>query len=205
MEQVFYWLWDTSHGHGFDLVVILLFVVLSALVYSQLQKHIELLVQDAPTALILVEAQSGKLLLSNKNAMQLLAIRRVGKSFLLPDTVSREFLLSTISQFAGEGFNRFPIEWSISKNTRIKVDISGRKTVYRGRISWLLYVSSHQASHDEMVREIQSLSVVRSALDNLAELVFIKNNEGELISTNRAFERFWGSVRKRGVPISKVL
>ncbi|MCC2523069.1 diguanylate cyclase domain-containing protein [Vibrio coralliilyticus] len=192
MDQVFYWLWDTSHGHGFDLVVILLFVVLSALVYSQLQKHIELLVQDAPTALILVEAQSGKLLLSNKNAMQLLAIRRVGKSFLLPDTVSREFLLSTISQFAGEGFNRFPIEWRVSKNTRIKVEISGRKTVYRGRISWLLYVSSHQASHDEMAREIQSLSVVRSALDNLAELVFIKNNEGELISTNRAFERFWG-------------
>ena len=28
MEQVFL-LWDTSHGHGFDLVVILLFVVLS--------------------------------------------------------------------------------------------------------------------------------------------------------------------------------
>ncbi|NOH71403.1 diguanylate cyclase [Vibrio pectenicida] len=198
MEQVFYWLWDTSHGHGLDLVVILFFLLLSIALYSRLQKHIDLLVQDAPSALILVEAKSGKLLLSNKNAMQLLAIRRVGKSFLFPDSVSRDFLMSTVGLFAGEGFKCFPIEWKVSKNNHIKVEISGRRTVYRGRIVWLLYLSSHQASHTEMVREIESLSVVRSALDNLTELVFIKNNEGELISTNKAFERFWGERRQEG-------
>ncbi|WP_341659153.1 diguanylate cyclase domain-containing protein [Vibrio sp.] len=198
MEQVFYWLWDTSHGHGLDLVVILFFILLSVALYSRVQKHIELLVQDAPSALILVEAKSGKLLLSNKNAMQLLGIRRVGKSFLFPDSVSRDFLMSTVGLFAGEGFKCFPIEWKVSKNNRIKVEISGRRTIYRGRIAWLLYLSSHQASHAEMVREIESLSVVRSALDNLSELVFIKNNEGELISTNKAFERFWGERQLEG-------
>ncbi|MCG9596506.1 diguanylate cyclase [Vibrio sp. Isolate25] len=198
MEQVLYWLWDVSRGHGFSLVVILLFVILSSVLYSRLQKHIELLFQDTPTALILVEAQSGKLLLSNKSAMQLLAIRRMGKSFLLPDTVSREFLLSTINQFAGNGFKSFPIEWSVSRNTRIKVEMTGRKTVYRGRASWLLYLSPHQASHEEMAREIQSLSIAKSALNNLSELVFIKNNQGELIFTNRAFERFWDGREQEG-------
>ncbi|MBN3572630.1 diguanylate cyclase domain-containing protein [Vibrio neptunius] len=198
MEQVFYWLLDTSHGHVFGLVVILFCVIMSFVLYSRLQKHIEALVQDTPTALILVEAQSGKLLLANKGAMQLLAIRRVGKSYLLPDTVPCQFLLSIINQFSGEGFKRFPIEWRVSKNTRVKVEMSGRRTIYRRRVSWLLYLSSYQATEDEMAREIESLSVVRSALDNLSELVFIKNNEGELISTNRAFERFWGVRAEEG-------
>ncbi|WP_284192379.1 diguanylate cyclase domain-containing protein [Vibrio zhanjiangensis] len=198
MDQVLYWLWDTSHGHGFDLVVILLFTFLSVTLYYRVQRHIELLIQDAPSALILVEAKSGRLLLSNKNAMQLLGIRRVGKSFFFPDSVSRDFLMSTVGLFAGEGFKCFPIEWKVSKNSRIKVEITGRRTIYRGRIAWLLYLSSHQASHAELVREIESLSIVRSALDNLTELVFIKNNEGELISTNKAFERFWGDRQHEG-------
>ena len=120
MEQVFYWLWDTSHGHGLDLVVILFFILLSAALYSRVQKHIELLVQDAPSALILVEAKTGKLLLSNKNAMQLLAIRRVGKSFLFPDSVSRDFLMSTVGLFAGDGLSVFRLSGRYPKTTESK-------------------------------------------------------------------------------------
>ncbi|MDN3609135.1 diguanylate cyclase domain-containing protein [Vibrio ostreicida] len=198
MEHVFYWFLDIASGSGWALMGLFLIVILVAAGYSLLQKHIDALIQDVPSALLIVEARSGQLLLSNNKAIQLLGIRRVGKFYLLPETVSDDLLVSVAGTFSSLGFNDLPLEWNISKNTCIKVTISGRKTVYRRQACWLLYVSTHQASHDEREREIESLSVVRSALDNLSELVFIKDNHGQVLSKNKAFERFWGERVEEG-------
>ncbi|WP_159738050.1 GGDEF domain-containing protein [Vibrio atypicus] len=191
MEQLLVWLWDTSHGHGFDLVVILLFVLAAFRIYSRFQRHLEQLLQDTPIASLMIDIKSNELLLANSMAKQWLGVRKVGKAHLLPQAFSHSLRETLINQLESESPQSFTFEWRVSQNRSIQLDVTGRKSLYRGRIVWLVYLNPHQSTPAEFQQEMQSLRIYKSAFDNLSELVFIKDNHGEIVSANRAFQRFW--------------
>lgn len=198
MEQALVWLWDSTRGHGFDFIVILLATFAAIAIYAKNQAHLVDLLETTPNALLLVDSKSGELLLANPAATQVLGVRKVGKSFFLPDLVTPQFLLSLTSSFSGSRFSAHMISWPISQTRAIKLDVSGHKTLFRRRTTWLLYFSPHHLTDQELEKEINSLSMIKSAFDNLSELVFIKNNDGKIISTNRAFQRFWHNREEEG-------
>ncbi|MEF1283296.1 hypothetical protein QTN94_04785 [Vibrio sp. M250220] len=39
MEQVLVWLWDSTRGHGFDFVIILLAIFVAIAIYAKNQAH----------------------------------------------------------------------------------------------------------------------------------------------------------------------
>ncbi|KLN67112.1 sensor domain-containing diguanylate cyclase [Vibrio sp. VPAP30] len=198
MEQVLVWLWDTSHGHGFDLVVILLSIITVAVIYTRHQTHLTQLLRTAPIALLLVDSKTGELKLANIVANQVLGVRKVGKSYLLPEVVTPQFILSILSPKADGIITEQKLSWPISESRVIKLNVTGRKTTYRRRPVWLLYFTPYQITDLELKKEVDSLSMIKSAFDNLSELVFIKNNYGEIISSNRAFQRFWNNREEEG-------
>jgi len=198
MEQVLVWLWDTSHGHGFDLVVILLSIIAVAVIYTRHQTHLTQLLRTAPSALLLVDSKTGELKLANIAANQVLGVRKVGKSYLLPEVVTSQFILSILSPKSDGIITEQKLSWPISESRVIKLNVTGRKTTYRRRSVWLLYFTPYQITDLELKKEVDSLSMIKSAFDNLSELVFIKNNHGEIISSNRAFQRFWNNREEEG-------
>lgn len=198
MEQVLVWLWDTSHGHGFDLVIILLSIIAVVLFYTRTQTHILQLLKANPTALIIVDSKTGELKLANIAANQVLGVRKVGKSYMLPEMVTPQFVLSIFSSTPDNAFKEQKLSWPISQSRVIKLKVSGQKNTYRQRTVWLLYFTPYQVTELELKREVDSLSMIKSAFDNLSELVFIKNNQGEIISSNRAFQRFWNNREEEG-------
>lgn len=196
MEQILVWLWDMTHGHGFDLVVIILIIVA---IYARNQAQIAELISATPNALLLIDSKTGELLMANSVACQLLGVRKVGKHFLLPELVTAQYLLASVSTFSGTNFSSHTLRWPLSKSRRITLDVAGRKTHFRRRTVWLLYFSTHQETDEELKHEVDSLLMVKSAFDNLSELIFIKDKDGQLISSNRAFQRFWHNREEEGM------
>ncbi|RTZ15999.1 diguanylate cyclase [Vibrio aquaticus] len=199
MEQVLVWLWESTQEHGVAVSFILLLLVLLTFIYTRYQKHLTELLQATPNAMLLIDSRSGELLLANSLAVQLLGVRRVGKNFMLPESVTPQFLLSTVSSISGPQFSTELLQWPISNNRQIQLDVTGRKALFRRNQAWLLYFSVHQVTDQELTNELNSLSVVKSAFDNLSELIYIKDKEGKLISSNRAFQRFWHEREDEGI------
>ena len=197
IDQTIQHLPDMLNQHGFDVWLVGVMILIIGHFYLRFNQQIKKLIQDAPTPLLLVDAKSGALLLSNVFANQVLGVRRVGRAYLLPDVLTSSFILRLIQRFSGGGFAAYQLDWPISANNIIKVEITGRQTRYRGRAVWLLYIIPYKASSREVMAEAQSLSVVKSAFDSLSELIFIKKQDGKIV-TNRAFDHFWGERCEEG-------
>ncbi|KGY13707.1 diguanylate cyclase [Vibrio tubiashii] len=191
MEQVLVWLWDTSHGHGFDLVIILLSVLAVGAVSSRYQTQLTRLLKTAPSALLVVDSKTGALKFANVKANQVLGVRKVGKHYMLPEVVTPQFILSIIPTTSEKSFSEQKLSWPVGSNRVITLSVTGRKTIYRRRSAWLLYLTPYQVTDIELKEQVDSLSMIKSAFDNLSELVVIKNRTGDIISSNRAFQRFW--------------
>ncbi|KJY82204.1 diguanylate cyclase [Vibrio galatheae] len=200
MEQALGWLWGSSHehGHGLALVVILLSISALIIIYTRHQAHLTQLLKSAPNPLLVVDSKSGELKLANSAANQVLGVRKVGKSYLLPEMVTTQFLLSIFSPFRESSFSAQKLSWPISSSRVIKLNVTGRKTSYRRRSVWLLNFTAYQLTELELKQEVESLSMIKSAFDNLSELIFIKNNQGQIVSSNRAFQRFWQDREEEG-------
>ncbi len=198
MDKLLNWLWDTSTGHGFDFVVILLCIGLVAALYRALVTHIEALVSASPSALLVVDQQNHSLLLSNRPAMELLGIRLIGEQYRFPNHIDSQLIASLLEQQDYTPFKGVNLDWPTTPFQHIPVELTGRRTLYKGRKVWLIYATLHQSTDEEYQRELSSLSIAKSAFDSLSELIFIKDNDGALISTNRAFDRFWAGRREEG-------
>lgn len=198
MEQVLVWLWDSSHGHGFDLVIILLSILVVGAVSSRYQSQLTRLLKTAPSALLIVDSKTGALKFANVKANQVLGVRKVGKYYMLPEVVTSQFILSIIPTSSKESFSEQKLSWPISSSRVITLSVTGRKTTFRQRSAWLLYFTPYQVTDIELKKQVDSLSMIKSAFDNLSELVVIKNSAGEIISSNRAFQRFWQGREEEG-------
>ncbi|MFB9217663.1 sensor domain-containing diguanylate cyclase [Vibrio sinaloensis] len=192
MDQILVWLWDTSFGNGVNLFVIVIALCAIFFVYSRFQLHLEQLLENSPSATIILDAANSELLAANVFAKQQLAIRKVGKSYFLPHSVKLSDLTELTNSLDNQvSHQALKTVWEVSPGTQLQLHVTGRRTLYRGRKAWILALTPYQSTDDDLTKEIQSLRVYKSAFDHLSELVFVKNVQGEMISANRAFHRFW--------------
>ena len=198
MEQWMTWLWDSTYGHGLDFLVIFASIACVVLVYSRYVKHIETLVKDMPAAIMVVGAQKGELILSNRAAMQLLGVRRIGHNYLYPTSIDANFMLGQLQPFSSRHFHSLLVNWPVSSQQHVAIDFTGRKVLFRGQSAWVISAIPHFQTSEEVQEEINSLSVAKSALDSLSEHIYIKDNQGKLIQTNTAFQRFWANREEEG-------
>ncbi|MGD8170929.1 diguanylate cyclase domain-containing protein [Vibrio sp. TRT 21S02] len=209
MESFVFKVWESFVAHSFDVAFFVLCSLIVIWVYARYQQQLNRFILDSPTALMLVDSESGKVFLVSGYAMQLLGIRQVGKAYLLPASVPEGFFSSILANFSGQSFSGYMQNWMVTENSSLGIELSGRKTLHRGKPAWLIYIKTCQTSEFNK-QELQTLSIAQSAFDNLSELIYIKNNQGELISTNRAFDRFWrereeeGSAEIKGVMKGRV-
>ncbi|WP_375751307.1 diguanylate cyclase domain-containing protein [Vibrio sp. HN007] len=191
MDKLLFQLSEWFYFVGFDALLVVFCI--SVAIYYRARKHNEFyqLIQDSPLAMLIIGEQSGKLISANRSAMQLLGVRKVGKKFIYPSLISPESITTLLSQFGGMSFNKHRYTWTVSDLSSVALDLSGRKSTFKGNRVWIVYAVPHQKSTEETIQEQTSLRISKTAMDSLSELIFVKDKEGLLIGTNRAFDNFW--------------
>ncbi|CCN45413.1 putative PAS and GGDEF domains protein [Vibrio nigripulchritudo MADA3029] len=198
MEDFVHWLWDNTHGFGIDIVAILAGASLALAARLHFNRQLITLLHDTPTAMVALDASSGCVLDANTEALQLLAIRRVGEKYLLPDTVSNDELIKLMNENAKSRQSTFHHNLSLSEHHDIVLTFSGRKTRYQGKSVWITYLTPYQLSEREQTEAQQSLVIAKRVLDSISQPVFFTDKVGELMGTNRAFEQFWKGRAEEG-------
>ncbi|MGF1696745.1 diguanylate cyclase [Vibrio lamellibrachiae] len=198
MEVWLNWLWNVTDGHGLDVIIIALSIACVVIIYSRYNRYIETLVQDVPAALMVVNARSGELQLSNRLAMQLLGIRLIGRSSFFPKHIPNKFILNELESYTSDQFQSHQLQWPVTSQTSLPISLTGRKVTYRGQSVWLIYAFPKQASTRELQDQINSLSTAKTALDSLSELIFVKGLDGNMVFSNRSFDAFWLDRKEEG-------
>ncbi|HHX8452893.1 TPA: sensor domain-containing diguanylate cyclase [Vibrio diabolicus] len=198
MDQLLNWLWGGQGGYGYGYVVLLLIagVCALALIYLHFQTSLKQLVTDSPYPVIVVDTSHAQLLLSNQAAMQLLGIRSLGTGYLYPALFDIRELESFLDSVSSRHFNQQVFDWRLSESESIKVELSGRKSLLRNHRVWIIYAQPYQSTHQEQQQELAQLTIARSALDSLSELICTQDRQGNLLTTNRAFDQFWEGRRE---------
>lgn len=191
MDQLWYWLWQPTFGYGAAIIIITVCALSLWIIYSHYQRHLDSLVHGSPLALLLINEKTGELVLSNQQAMQLLGIRLIGNTHLLPDTVTSEYFRTLLNGLTERNFKGIARSWPLSNHESVRIEFSGRKVIYKSAPIWLVYAIERQATNEEHKQELITLSVAKTALNSLSELIYIKDNHDKLLATNRAFDSFW--------------
>ncbi len=162
MDQLLVWLWETSQGHGVDFIVIIVSISILWSVYTRFQRQLEQLILQTPTAAILIDAENAQLVMANSLAKQLLGIRKIGKSYFLPQNETQQELRSLIDGLGSDSNNQaYMIEWSISQHTKVRLDVCGKQTTFRGRSVWFVSLITHQSTSHEKLEETAVSSYVQ--------------------------------------------
>ncbi|GAB2637085.1 sensor domain-containing diguanylate cyclase [Vibrio panuliri] len=186
------WIFESVHLHGFEMLFAIVLLVLFVQLYYRFHRQVKRLIEDSPVPMMLVESKSGKLLISNAVAARVLGVRRVGRYYLLPGTLNQSFIIELMDYFTHNNSAVYKIDWPLSANQSVRVEVYARATDYHGKRCWLFYITPYKQNADDMTKQVHSLSVIKSAFDNLSELIFVKGTNGEKLFTNRAFDHFWG-------------
>lgn len=191
IENVLYQLSELFYLIGVEILVIVIALFCVIQLKRSHQNKFAKLIQDSPSAMLVFEEKTGEILLANKPAMQVLAIRQVGRRYLFPLSVYSKKLITLLSKVKGRSLEKQLLSWSFSDFQSIQVELTCRKIRYKGKKVWLLYFIKHQEAVMENEEVRTSLKIARSALDSLTELIHIKDNDGNLLDTNKAFDTFW--------------
>ncbi|EOA9034364.1 diguanylate cyclase [Vibrio harveyi] len=196
MDQLLNWLWDGQGDYGFVVLLSVVCVITVTLIYIRFQSALKLIVTDSPYPVLVLDAGSGQLLLSNDSAMQLLGIRRLGSGFLYPASFNTDEIIALLDSFSSRHFGEQLFDWRLSETENIKIELSGRKSLLRGHRVWIIYAQPYQFTRQEQQQELEQLGIARSALDSLSELICLQDKQGKVLTTNRAFDLFWEGRRE---------
>ncbi|MEI8626951.1 sensor domain-containing diguanylate cyclase [Vibrio sp. M60_M70] len=196
MDQLLNWLWDGQGGYGYVVLLLIASVCALALIYLHFQTSLKQLVTDSPYPVIVLDSGYAQILLSNQAAMQLLGIRSLGTGYLYPALFDIRELESFLDSVSSRHFSQQVFDWRLSESESIKVELSGRKSLLRNHRVWIIYAQPYQATHQEQQQELAQLTIARSALDSLSELICTQDRQGNLLTTNRAFDQFWEGRRE---------
>lgn len=191
MDNMLYQILEWFYLLGIELLVIVIALITVILIKQHYQNRFRKFIQDSPLAVMAIDESSGELLLSNRPAMQLLGVRLVGKKYCLPLTMTGAQLKEVFSLVNGSSFKSYLSTWTISDIHSFTVEFTGRKMRYGTRWVWLLYAVKHQEAEPESDEVRTSLKITRTALDSLSELIYIRDNNGNIIDSNRSFDAFW--------------
>ncbi|MEZ8066941.1 diguanylate cyclase domain-containing protein [Vibrio sp. FF145] len=191
MELVMTWLWDRAYGYGIYIVVLLLIGLICWHIYLRYQSYIEQLLLATPSPLYFVDIRSGEILYANRQAMQLLGIRQIGTHFRFPTVEAENSFRHYLTDHINSRTFEYLSSWVLSEFESFKINLVGRKIHFRSRKAWMIHASPYKSTNEEISQEVRDLNVARTALDSLSELVYVIDQKGELVASNRAFKKFW--------------
>jgi len=201
METIYSWLWGVTRDWGVELFT-LIFAVSAVLYYRQrYQAQLMRFISDVPSALLIIDARSGQLLEANRHALQLFSIRKVGQQFLFPSMITPDSLLAMFKPFCYNGyFTQHLQSFPVSEHLTRKLQLCGRLDKYQNRPAWFLYAQTDKAQVEESFEPERRIA--QRVLDSLSELVFFKDQNDQLIGTNKAFDRFWHNRVDEGLQLA---
>ncbi|MGR5064133.1 diguanylate cyclase domain-containing protein [Photobacterium sp. DNB22_13_2] len=145
-----------------------------------------------PIAVAVVRKKDGHLVYGNKPCRQLLGVRKLNDRYLYPDGLNGQILCDFLRPFAGlKSFKDVNEALPQSNGKRIPLLISGLSIRCQWQSCWLLFIDSPRTCHGEQVKLENEQRIFQQVLNSLSELVYFKDKSGELIGTNKAFDRFW--------------
>lgn len=184
------WFSLLERSFALDALLILLFLVVLYYFHHTRRVGLVFSIKDAPTAIFLVEAHTGVVVDANRKAMQQLSIRQVGLRFLLPARISSQQLLSILDAARINPHQ----DWEISDTNKPSIHFTQHSAHYRGRKTLVVH-----ATKSQYVERDSNLPLILEALNCLSEHIFIKSVDGEMLFTNRAYDRFWLNRKNEGV------
>lgn len=206
MDNLFYQITEWFFFVGVEVLIASIALAVILLQRMRYQKQLTSYYKESPIAMVVIDCKTGELSLANQHAMQLLGIRKLGKSYFYPSGMAQESFIKSIGQIDGKSIQNLDHIWSVSELNQVPIDFSGRKINYKNRTAWLLYAHVHKNSGSENEQVTNALKIARSSLDSLSELIYIKDSQGKVVDTNRAFDNFWeGRFDEANVDIEGVL
>lgn len=163
-------------------------------------RYLHALLSTMPVAVALVRKRDGYLVYGNKPCRDLLGVRRLHGRYLMPDTLSAVMVHDYLRPFADQAFfDDSGVELPVANGQQLNLRISGRVITYLWSPCWLLYITPDLSSTDSHQQFEKEQRTFQQVLNSLSELVCFQNNSGELIGTNKAFDRFWRGRLEEGI------
>jgi diguanylate cyclase (GGDEF)-like protein/PAS domain S-box-containing protein len=161
--------------------------------YYQHHRHFLKLLLDTPSSLLVVDVRSHVVLFANKPALSMFGLRQIGRSYLFSpfvDEAAYAEFIDSVTRSERKQTHQV-MSWPYRHNSRVKIELVAHKSLYKRKSVWLVHSVVCPISDAEMKHEYGALSIAKVALDSLSELVFIKDNQGNIIFSNQAFTQFW--------------
>lgn len=198
MDKQFAWIAHLAEHYGALIALAILGYFVIRLLHLRYQRDLDSLILDLISPVLLVDVKGQHILLANSAAIQQLGVRRLNRTYLFPAAFAGQSLEHTLQSLSGRQFSHLSFLWQASEHDQLEIDISGRKVFYRGQFCWLLHLNLTPLPSRSMAG-LDAYSVAKSALDSLSELICLKDNEGRIVATNRAFELFWQGRRDESI------
>lgn len=198
MDKQFAWIAHLVEHYGALIALAILGYFVIRLLHLRYQRDLDSLILDLISPVLLVDVKGQHILLANSAAIQQLGVRRLNRTYLFPAAFAGQSLEHTLQSLSGRQFSHLSFLWQASEHDQLEIDISGRKVFYRGQFCWLLHLNLTPLPSRSMAG-LDAYSVAKSALDSLSELICLKDIEGRIVATNRAFELFWQGRRDESI------
>ncbi|HAS6182998.1 TPA: diguanylate cyclase [Vibrio vulnificus] len=206
MDKQFAWIAHLAEHYGAIILMAVLGYVVVRLLHLRYQRELDTLILDLMSPVLLVDLSGQHVLLANSAAMQQLGVRQLNRTYLFPATFAIEQLSNSLTSFSGRQFSQLAFAWQASEHEHLDVALSGRKVYYRGQHCWLLNIQLNPSNRSRHMDDLDAFLVAQSALDSLSELICLKDNDGKILATNRAFELFWEGRRDEAImPESRLM
>lgn len=153
-----------------------------------------------PLAVAIVKRKDGTLLYGNKSCRELLGIRKLDSRYLYPDEISPQMMFDFLRPFSFQrGFRNVSEELHFARGRMLKLTVSGQPVRYKWQSAWLLFIVKPPQQPASPAKLEQEQRVFQQVLNSLSELVYFQDKAGQIIGTNKAFERFWRGRVAEGV------
>lgn len=155
-----------------------------------------------PLAVAIVKRKDGTLLYGNKSCRELLGIRKLDSRYLYPDEISPQMMFDFLRPFSFQrGFRNVSEELHFAQGRMLKLTVSGQPVRYKWQSAWLLFIAKPPQQPVSPAKLEQEQRVFQQVLNSLSELVYFQDKAGQIIGTNKAFERFWRGRVAEGVVV----
>ncbi|MGF1725986.1 diguanylate cyclase domain-containing protein [Photobacterium nomapromontoriensis] len=189
-----------SENTALIVALLLLVIVISCGLLALVLHHIESssfrklrrLLTLIPVAVAVVRDKDGQLIYGNQSCRELLGVRKLNGRYLYPDDLSAKMMrdcLRPLSHLAS--FKNAIDEIPIANGKNVTLMITGRPLRCNWRRCWLLFITNAKPQQDKQITLEQEQRIFQQVLNSLSELVYFQNKNGDLIGTNKAFDRFW--------------
>ncbi|PJC86215.1 diguanylate cyclase [Vibrio sp. HA2012] len=182
---------------GEGLLVIFLAIIIIAFCYLRMQRQFRRYISDSPLPALVVHA-SGSILIASSSARALLGIQQFGNKLFYPHESCEKSLRDCMQELSVQPIKNQILRWKSDEADWLEFEVSGRKCHRFCSDEWLIYVSPGFGSPSAFSHESVRLKISDTVFDSISELIYIKDPQGKVTGTNRAFRRFWEGRSEEG-------